>query len=606
MMQKRDDSMDVHFDYYLIHPRIAVMDQRRQIVQAIIDFMRMDRTAALVMEAQENLLGNRVLDTAYAEVVQQFIDSSGEFPERMFLLSGQTCYSCAKRLITNGAGICFVCFPYQDMRTLHGDIQGTASNTRYALLDFSDGSSAALDPRRDTRVFSPLLPKELPQYTAVQDPEASAVRDMLPGIELLETTTSSNVYRYRDADRNLIFKSPRRVPKDYFLKIDDLIRLREHFVKNSVNEAFPQNVIRKDGISYGVVSNYIAGDSIEKLYYDIGYREFMAKHHYEANIVNRVYILIKLISTVFQYHSLGIYLSDIKGDNFIVTPECDVIPIDSDGFSYYRYYSSCPRPEMMRDPEKDHTRNLLQKTEFENYSFMVMTYKFLMAGNNPHPLPGKKSSKAITIDMLYRDDAALQEGERGRVLAARWKQYPLYLRRTLYESISGGQPHSVQTLLWQLIRFYGELTEKKAEPLFRFVSAKPEFVKVSPGLSARHFELFDTICVEKAHIPAMTVKKPPEAAPVEKLPDSIHAAAVQIYPAPQVPATPVPAPPVRPAVQTIPVHQAPAGELATKRNESEIGKRNERTNDWNKFGKYVAIAAAALFALSSLLVLFAH
>ena len=256
-----------------------------------------------------------------------------------------------------------------------------------------------------------------------------------------------------------------------------------------------QSIVYDNTTARGIVFDYIEGPSFEKLYHDTFYQQFMEKGNCEANLANRIYLLIQLYATICEYHSMGIYFSDVKGDNFIVTNDFHIIPIDTDGFSIYKYYSSCPRPEMMFSPEKDHKRAFLQNTEFEHFSIMAMTYCFLMDGNYHNP---SKKSK-MTLKNINDNPASISDTDKGKKLIQRWKQYPQYVRNTLYKGLVDNKSVSCEELLAIFIRYYLELKGSSDHKIQSWISRKAMIKELSAENIDMPIGLFESIRIDQKH-----------------------------------------------------------------------------------------------------------
>lgn len=484
--------MRVIFDFYLIHPSFITNCNQVELIKFIENVLIVNTDSTIIFEDISDFLNINPLVKNYTEFITNMIIYSEHYKSRIFVLAGESMYSYARRIIKKNKSVCFVNFPYPELRSLYTYILECNKNgIKYASLDFNQKRKTAGINLIKTDVKMVVDVKKISiNYNPIDALDTLTCRKKYYQIEPYSdaSTPSSFIYTFMSGKNKMILKSSKYITPDYLMKMEDLIELRDYFKSQQIVEALPQNIVYDNNVARGIVFNYIEGPSFEKMYHDVYYTQFMEKNKYEPNIVNRIYLLLKLFAAVSVYHSLGIFFSDIKGDNFIVTEDCDVIPIDTDGFCYYQYYSSCPRPEMMFNPDKDHKRAFLQNAEIERYAIMVMTYCFLMDGN----YPTSKKNK-FTLKNINDSPNSIEDTEKGKILLKKWKQYPVYVREILYSGIVENKVLSINEMLKVFLRYYAELTCTSENNISAWINRKPLVQELDKSWNSSSTVLFEYV-----------------------------------------------------------------------------------------------------------------
>lgn len=488
--------MYITFDFYLIHPSIVINSNQVELAKFLEEVLHNNKSSSIILENTDNFLSSNVLIKKYVEFLNNLKSYTVYYRENFYLISGESIYACARRFIRKKKSICFIGFPYQELRSLYTLIaENNGFKIKYAVLDFNERRKAeGINLAKSDGRMGIDLSKISIEYKPVQDLEDLKCKENFFQIMPFKNamTPSSFIYTFNMGRNRMIMKSVAILTPDYIMKVEDLIEIRKLFVVDKKVEAMPQKIVYDSRIARGVIFNYIDGPSFEKLYHDTFYKHFMEKNHFESSLANRVYLLIQLLATICEYHSLGIYFSDVKGDNFIVTNDCKVVPIDTDGFSYYKYYSSCPRPEMMYCPEKEHKRSYLQNLEAERFSIMAMVYCFLMDGN----LPVQKKNK-FSLKNINDDPGSIIDTERGRILTERWGKYPQYIRKAVYDGLVKNKSYSIESLLTNFVRYYMEIAEVSVPELKIWIDRKVSIIELNKDLKINAVNLLDYIQIEK-------------------------------------------------------------------------------------------------------------
>lgn len=489
--------MSVMFDFYIIHPGVVVNSNMVELAKFIEEVISVNPQAPILLENPFDFLNDNSLMKKYLEFVNNINSYTAYHKDSLYILSGETVYACARRLIKKNKSICFIGFPYTELRSLHRFIcDQKVQGKRYAAVDFNEHrKSPSINIVKSDGKMAPDIANTRIDYKPIENVDDLVCKSNYYQLESYPdaTTPSSYIYTYKAGVHKMIMKSTRMCTPDYIMKIEDLIGIRQLFIENSKREALPQSIVYDNTTARGIVFDYIEGPSFEKLYHDTFYQHFMETGNCEANLANRIYLLIQLYSTICEYHSMGIYFSDVKGDNFIVTNDYQIVPIDTDGFSLYKYYSSCPRTEMMFSPDTDHKIVFLQNTEFERYSIMTMTYCFLMDGNYPNPL---KKSK-MTLKNINDDPGSISDTDKGKNLIQRWNQYPQYIRNILYKGLVDNKSFSCEELLSIFLRYYLELKGSSDIDLQKWLSRRAMIKELSSENIDMPVKLFEVIKIDK-------------------------------------------------------------------------------------------------------------
>lgn len=106
----------------------------------------------------------------------------------------------------------------------------------------------------------------------------------------------------------------------------------------------------------------------------------------------------QLCQAINFYHFLGLYISDIKEDNFFYTSR-GIIPIDTDGFSLFTYPSSQPRIEYRDKRIIPDLSPYYHSSAVETYSFSFLLFKILF--NKKQPIYFDDEEKSIDTWILF-------------------------------------------------------------------------------------------------------------------------------------------------------------------------------------------------------------
>ena len=492
----------MRFDFYLLHPSIVVNGNRIEFVQFVRNVLVQDPEAMILLEDPNDFPEEWPLAEHYREFVRCVDVYALTNPRCFGKIIGESVFSSARRYLQHGKSVCLMAFPYPELRSLCRVLQSSVHSGQNAAAVFFDEAEevSTIDlVKCDGKLGFFDIKNVSLEYKPLEDVETLKNRADFPQLEpcTKEDTPSSRIYTYQNGTQKMILKSARvdefPLPKDHQIKVRKLLRLQEWFTGNGIENALPQKIVMEDGAMRGVAVHWIDGMPFESLCDDTVRKNFLQKNRYWPSSANQLYLLIRLFATAWEYHAAGAYFSDIKGDNFLVTSDGRVIPIDTDGFSYGAHYSSCPRQEMVFSPKEDRRKAFLQNTEIESYSLLVMTYRFLMNMNAPNETPKNK----FPLKTIQNDPEGISNSERGKFLVKRWKELPEYLRNALYQGLVENKPLPAEAMLQLLVRYHLELTGSQDAALKQWAEQKPRVCPLRAE-SARPPKLFASIQLKKA------------------------------------------------------------------------------------------------------------
>lgn len=492
----------MRFDFYLLHPSIVVNGNRIEFIRFVRNVLGQDPEAMILLEDPNDFPEEWPLVELYRGFVRCMDVYAMTNPRCFGKIIGESVFSSSRRYLQHGKSVCLMAFPYPELRSLCHVLQSSVHSGQNAAAVFfdEDEEASTIDlVKCDGKLGFFNIKNVSLEYKPLENVETLKNRADYPQLEpcTKEDTPSSRIYTYQNGTQKMILKSARvdefPLPKDHQIKVRKLLQLQEWFTGNGIENALPQKIVMEDGAMRGVAIRWIDGVPFESLCDDTVRKNFLQKNRYWPSPANQLYLLIQLFATAWEYHATGAYFSDIKGDNFLVTSDGRVIPIDTDGFSYGAHYSSCPRQEMVFSPKEDRRKAFLQNTEIESYSLLAMTYRFLMNMNAPNETPKNK----FPLKTIQNDPESISNSERGKFLVRRWKELPEYLRNALYQGLVENKPLPAEAMLQLLVRYHLELTGSQDAALKQWAEQKPRVCPLREE-SAKPPKLFATIQLEKA------------------------------------------------------------------------------------------------------------
>lgn len=397
---------------------------------------------------------------------------------RICSLLGQSCFEYSKKIISSARRICFVGFPFQQLRSISHriDENALADNIIFAIVYGMNKKSTLINLREDNELlFYKNGSRAFPCYYPLREDESYESYDKPFShmeIDREKKTPYTIIYKCRDSNRVHLIKSTKNIDFDYIERNALLMTLRHYLVENSVLEAMPQCFVKDKIYITGVVFDNVEGFSLEFLVNeDAKYENMMIKYHMKPCIQNKIKILLSLFSCAYAYHSLGIYFSDIKPDNFIVTKEGDVVPIDADSFSVSNHTSTRPRPEYTYSlPTKE--RNYYQTHENETYSLIILMYLILIG-----TFPDDKREQC-RIGHITNPDRKNEYTPAAKTLQHKWEVLPNGIKQILQRGIIDKVPLDLMTIIKELLVAYKDLAKVSfSRKLESFINIKPTTIE---------------------------------------------------------------------------------------------------------------------------------
>lgn len=240
----------------------------------------------------------------------------------------------------------------------------------------------------------------------------------------IDKRAQSNVYIPKSGDSDYIYKA--LIGSYSKLWIEKLLSLQEviHFLDTKkIIHALPSVMIHNNNIIL-LKERYIKGLYLYTMISYNGLCENIFDDDKEDQQRIKLAKYLNEIGKAIQfYHFLGIYISDIKEDNFVLQNGI-VIPIDADGFSFFDYPSSQPILNYRRSDRIDNEYSYHQDSICERYSLSILMYKILFSNNMPVYEDDPKHSISYWIRLHYKDNLS----EKNKNSIRMWNALPLYIQ----------------------------------------------------------------------------------------------------------------------------------------------------------------------------------
>lgn len=455
-------------NYYIFHPSVSILFNYDALV-LFRDILHCEKDAYIIMENPQNLITSKFIYKDYAffynRAIALYKISNITHNNTIGLISvvGQSCYTYAKELIQKKRRICFVGFPHQQLRSLLSLMTDRElnSNKLFAILYCVNKKQTVINLKNGKEVlYSHIKRGSSPGYSWLKESDSYFCSDNeISQITLNKemSTPHTNIFNSQNTRNICIIKSTRGIDFDYIERNSALIKIRTLFLEKGIAEALPQCFVKDKINVMGVMFNNIEGFSMESIINeDAHYEDLMYRHNLKPCFLNKLVILINLYVCAYDYHCLGIYFSDIKPDNFIINSKCEVIPIDTDGFSISNYTSSRPRPEYMDTP---HCKvQYYQTHDNELYSLLVLTYTILV-GTQP-----EDRREQCRISHVVFPNPNISYTPAALALQNKWKILPDKIKRILEKGLIKKEIVDTTQIIRDLILSYTEECNLSSKP----------------------------------------------------------------------------------------------------------------------------------------------
>lgn len=416
--------------YLIIYPTFAIIDHDKEIVDKVIALYQNNPDVVVVFENQMlydfEYFGYNIKDS-YSKIknaVAAYGVKSAELTKRN--LDAFVYQEVKSEQI-------FLFIPnVQHLRTFHVKLKlNEKKNIRgIYLLDYERDRIVEID------IYTTLLPtnESISTFaTLPTDPnqEISNIQKMfrinLNNHDTNDSHTTSTIYIPKDPTaKSHLYKILRGEYPDLWIKKCNILKRIGLFLNtHAIPNALPTQVFFKD--SYLILEQpYIDGTTLHRMISRRGIKEFF-KSDTRKTLVN---YLLDISHAEYFYHFLGIYISDIKEDNFFYyteegtnTKKNGIVPIDIDGASLYLFASSQPIVKYRDSSSVSNSTFYYQTSITETYSFSYLVYRILFNNNSPI-----NEDKGRYLKDWYKKDftARLERWEKEQLQL--WKALPKYIQ----------------------------------------------------------------------------------------------------------------------------------------------------------------------------------
>lgn len=239
----------------------------------------------------------------------------------------------------------------------------------------------------------------------------------------------SHVYKPLDKACDLFKVLKGDYSRAYIEMLRSLNRIKQFLASNKIPNALPEIVVDEPNSGLLIIrESYINGIELTFMISQTGIKENLYKNcKKDQQRILIVNYIRKICQTVYFYHFLGLFLNDIKEDNFIYTNDESIIPIDSDGYSFYMYPTTFPKiTHPYYNNSVKQSSQYFHNTISEGYSFSYMIYKILFG--NSEPVDEKKTKKSLK-NWVYADESRLDDWS--RISKKLWNALPSYIKTSL-------------------------------------------------------------------------------------------------------------------------------------------------------------------------------
>lgn len=320
----------------------------------------------------------------------------------------------------------------QQLRTFHAKLTSNEKrNIRgIYLLDYE------MDRIIEVDIYTPLSPNNESISTFSTLPtdlnqEISTIQRMfrinLRNYDINDSHATSTIYIPKDSTTSShLYKVLRgEYPDIWIEKCNILKRIGSFLNQHGIPNALPTQVFFKD--SYFILEQpFIDGTTLHRMVSRRGIREYFKSDTRETFVD----YLLDISRAEYFYHFLGIYISDIKEDNYfyyinkaVQNQRKGVVPIDIDGASIYMYSSSQPIKKYRDSTSASNVTFYYQTSITETYSFSYLVYRILFNNNSPI-----NEDKCRYLKDWYKKDftARLERWEKEQLQL--WKALPKYIQ----------------------------------------------------------------------------------------------------------------------------------------------------------------------------------
>lgn len=425
--------------YLVIYPTFAIVNHATEIVGKVVSLYQNNPDIVVVFENQIlydfEYFGYNIKDSylkirnavaakgiTNAELTKRSLDSfvyQEVKNEQIFLLipNVQQLRSFITKLSSddkkNVKGIYLL--DYEKDRLIETDIYSSLSSINESILTFPS-------------LHSDLSDDEKKEYIAKEKESIERLFKInLKNFDVNDNHTTSTIYSpHSISPSSCLYKVLRGEQSSLWIeKCKVLKRIGDFLNQRGIPNALPTNVYF-DSSMFIIEQPYIDGTTLHKMISRRGIKDVLKSDSRDA-IVD---YLLDISHALYFYHFLGIYISDIKEDNFFYyeknitkTGLHGVVPIDVDGASLYTYSSSQPIEKYRDISSATSDTFYYQNSITETYSFSYLVYRILFNNNSPINEDKKKC-----LESWYNENfsSRLERWEKKQLQL--WKALPQYVQ----------------------------------------------------------------------------------------------------------------------------------------------------------------------------------
>ena len=415
--------------YLIIYPTFAIVNHHSEIVDKVIALYQNNPDVVVVFENQMlydfEYFGYNIKDS-YLKIKSAVAAHGIKSAE----LTKRNLDAFVYQEVKNEQIFLFI--PnVQQLRTFH--VRLTSDEKRNIrgiyLLDYERDRLVEID------IYTPLSHnnESISTFSAVPsdlNQEINTIQRMfrinLRNHDIDDSHTTSTIYIPKDsATPSCLYKVLRGEYSNLWIeKCNILKRIGSFLNQHDIPNALPTNVFLKDSL-FVLEQPYIDGITLHRMVSRRGIKDVL-KSDTRDTLVN---YLIDISHAMYFYHFLGIYISDIKEDNYFYyvgeatkTRKKGVIPIDIDGASLYMFASSQPIEKYRDSSSASNVSFYYQTSITETYSFSYLIYRILFNNNSPI----NEESGRYLADWYKKDFSARLERWEKKQLQL-WKALPKYI-----------------------------------------------------------------------------------------------------------------------------------------------------------------------------------
>jgi hypothetical protein len=454
----------------LLHPAINAFPDIVQLAGNVETLLKADTEIIVIIESLALLLGNKFLSVSsrHENFTEWLIE---RFPTRVWQLDNGTVLEYSTLMAKKKAQIILVGFPYPELRKISVIVE---HNDPISFVEVNWTNGCIGKPTNLSEINTSCV-RELnkDEYKPLEENEFLNISGNNEVLHIFSRTYTSQLFSCVYKKKDHVIKSLKKAYSDYPVKVGFLVVLKRYFDESNTKNLLPKAICRQDNSFRGFIMEKASiKNSLRMIANDTSFKLLAEKYNIIANRQALIKILLNLSRIIALYHIYGVYLSDIKLDNFFIEKDLSIIPIDTDGFSVMQSSASPPKLEMRPPSCLSLSEPYYPNASMEDYAFSSMVYHLLMNDNHPidYYMYGNTSNTFCKRENPYRlesllsaDKEQMNDNPKLAALHIRWQSLPEYIRNKFIESFINGKTPSVEQWVPIFQRYYDEMTLDSVE-----------------------------------------------------------------------------------------------------------------------------------------------